>query len=563
MAQRYAVVDDVRLVAFDTKATTVDFGEALTSACVAVSSAVTDDSGTRTAVLLFPAGTRAYSVEGSVTQEVDRLTVRMTEFTVGEGGPARMPAELPPTTAYTYCAELSADEASHVVFDRQIFGYVENFVGIPVGCTVPSAFYDFRREVPAWVPEEDGRVICVVGASSDGLAEIDMDGDGAAESLQDLLSFGFSEDELRLLSARYDAGTELWRVPLEHFSAVDWNYPAKVVSGDEVEPPVRADNVDLALQSVDSANDRSRITGGSVGLASPQFEETLPLCGTGLNLVYSSDRAVSYGLLAAQCTFNITGAKIPASLRSVRAEVTVAGRSYKKTFAPSPNIAWHCPWDGRDPYGRALSGSQPATLRVHYSYAGYYAAMRSPDYRGKVYTFGQFAGMEYLVLARKPIELSSSVDFEVFLGRRDPLFSEWSVDVHHSYDPVSGKLYLGSGETLEVSTTASLRDAGLIAGTGERGSVEESGTGLARFSRLNYPTAVCVGSSGEVYIADSGNHCVRVVDRNGRIRTFAGRPGETGNDGDGGPATDAKFSWPCALALDPAGNLYVADRTQM
>ena len=172
----------------------------------------------------------------------------MTEFTVGDGGPERMPAELPPTTAYTYCVELSADEASHVVFDRQIFGYVENFVGIPVGCAVPSAFYDFRREVPAWVPEEDGRVIAVVGISSDGLAEIDLDGDGAAEPLNSLLEFGFSEDELRLLASRYEVGSGLWRVPLEHFSAVDWNYPAYVGGGDEIEPTVSDDNVSEAIQ---------------------------------------------------------------------------------------------------------------------------------------------------------------------------------------------------------------------------------------------------------------------------------------------------------------------------
>ena len=104
VAQRYAVVDDVRLVAYDPMATTVRFGDSLTNACLAVSSTVTDDSGTRTAALVFPAGTRAFSVEGSVTQRVESLTVRITEFTVGDGGTARMPAELPPTTAYTYCA---------------------------------------------------------------------------------------------------------------------------------------------------------------------------------------------------------------------------------------------------------------------------------------------------------------------------------------------------------------------------------------------------------------------------------------------------------------------------
>lgn len=354
VAQRYAVVGDVRLVAFDPVATVVNFGDLLTNACLAASSTVTDDSGTRTAVLVFPAGTRAYSVEGAVTQSVDRLTVRMTEFTVGDGGPERMPAELPPTSAYTYCVELSADEASHVVFDRQIFGYVENFVGIPVGCTVPSAFYDFRREVPAWVPEEDGRVIAVVGKTPDGLAEIDMDGDGSAESAPSLVAVGFSEDELRLLAERYDASTELWRVPLEHFSAVDWNYPAKVVDDDAIEPYVRGDMETPIRQSVDAATERSVSTGGSVGLASRTFVETLPIAGTGLNLVYSSDRVVTAGSLAAQCSFDVTGDEIPGSLKRVRAELEVAGRRYEESFAPSANIVWRCPWDGKDPYGRAV-----------------------------------------------------------------------------------------------------------------------------------------------------------------------------------------------------------------
>lgn len=560
VAQTYAVVGDVWLVAFDPVATTVHFGDALESACLAESSVVTDDSGTRMTVLVFPAGTHAFSVEGSVTQSVDRLTIRVTEFTVGDGGPARMPAELPPTSAYTYCAELSADEASHVVFDRQIFGYVENFVGIPVGYVVPSAFYDSRREVPAWVPEEDGRVIGIVGTSRDGLAEIDMDGDGMAESMENLLLFGFSGDELRLLAARYEVGTELWRVPLEHFSAVDWNYLAKVVDDDAIGPTVQADNGTVVRQAVDAATESTVNTGGSVGLASRTFSETLPICGTGMNLVYSSDRVVTRGSLEAQCSFKLTGYEVPSSLKSVRAEFEIAGRRYEESFAPAAHIAWRCPWDGKDPYGRAVSGAQFAKLRVHYGYEGYYAAMRSPLDGGKVYTFGQLAEMDSLALSREPVELESAADFEVCLGRRDPLFSEWSVDVHHTYDPVSGKLYLGSGETLDASTTVSLREAGLIAGTGECGSVEESGSGLARYSRLNTPTAVCVGPAGELYIADSGNRCIRVVDGNGRIRTFAGRPGESGNSGDGGPAVDATFSWPCALALDSAGRLYIADR---
>ncbi len=95
-------------------------------------------------------------------------------------------------------------------------------------------------------------------------------------------AFGFSEDELRLLAARYEAGTELWRVPLEHFSAVDWNYPAKVVSDDAVRPSASAGKETAKKQSVNASVGPTVNTGGSVRLASRTFEETLPICGTSI-----------------------------------------------------------------------------------------------------------------------------------------------------------------------------------------------------------------------------------------------------------------------------------------
>jgi len=73
------------------------------------------------------------------------------------------------------------------------------------------------------------------------------------------------------------------------------------------------------------------------------------------------------------------------------------------------------------------------------------------------------------------------------------------------------------------------------------------------------PTDVAVGPDHELYIADTGNHCVRVVTPDGVIDTFAGRCGEFGYDGDGGSAKDALLDRPYGVALDADGNVYIGD----
>jgi sugar lactone lactonase YvrE len=82
--------------------------------------------------------------------------------------------------------------------------------------------------------------------------------------------------------------------------------------------------------------------------------------------------------------------------------------------------------------------------------------------------------------------------------------------------------------------------------------------GPATAALLEDPKAVAAAPSGDLYIADSGNERIRRIDRSGTITTVAGT-GATGFGGDGGPATAARFDGPRALALDGAGNLYVAD----
>jgi DNA-binding CsgD family transcriptional regulator/sugar lactone lactonase YvrE len=93
-----------------------------------------------------------------------------------------------------------------------------------------------------------------------------------------------------------------------------------------------------------------------------------------------------------------------------------------------------------------------------------------------------------------------------------------------------------------------------VAGTGERAFSSDGGQASA--SALVRPLALAIGPAGEIYIAE-GNR-VREVNRDGRISTFAGT-GTAGNAGDGGPAAQAQLNMPQGLAVDSAGNVYIAD----
>jgi uncharacterized protein (TIGR03437 family) len=94
-----------------------------------------------------------------------------------------------------------------------------------------------------------------------------------------------------------------------------------------------------------------------------------------------------------------------------------------------------------------------------------------------------------------------------------------------------------------------------VAGNGVQGFGGDGGPATA--ASLYYPQCVVVDPAGNLYISDVGNHRIRKVS-GGTITTFAGN-GMLGSTGDGGPATSAEISFPDGLALDSAGNLYLSD----
>ncbi len=95
-----------------------------------------------------------------------------------------------------------------------------------------------------------------------------------------------------------------------------------------------------------------------------------------------------------------------------------------------------------------------------------------------------------------------------------------------------------------------------IAGTGVSGFSGDGG--LATLAQLYSPGGITLDAGGNIYISDTGNQRIRKINTSGIISTIAG-VGTIGFSGDGGTATLAQFSGPSGIALDISGNIYCAD----
>ncbi len=93
-----------------------------------------------------------------------------------------------------------------------------------------------------------------------------------------------------------------------------------------------------------------------------------------------------------------------------------------------------------------------------------------------------------------------------------------------------------------------------IAGTGIYGFSGDGGS--ATNATIGNPYGICVNPSGNVFITD--NNRIRIIDTNGIIATIAGN-GSGAFSGDGGPATNAAFNSPGGIRIDTSGNWFVAD----
>jgi sugar lactone lactonase YvrE len=122
-------------------------------------------------------------------------------------------------------------------------------------------------------------------------------------------------------------------------------------------------------------------------------------------------------------------------------------------------------------------------------------------------------------------------------------------------DP-SGNLYVADQDNHRIRKVTPAGAVNTIAGAGIQGLAGDGGPATA--ARLNFPGGVVFDGSGSVVIADSGNHRIREITPAGMIVTIAGT-GTAGFSGDGGPASIAQLNQPLDMARDGAGNLFIAD----
>ena len=120
---------------------------------------------------------------------------------------------------------------------------------------------------------------------------------------------------------------------------------------------------------------------------------------------------------------------------------------------------------------------------------------------------------------------------------------------------VPGNLYIADGRNNRIREVSN----GVIATVAGTGTGDYSGDGgPATSAKLYDPVGVAVDAAGNLYIADLANYRIRKVS-NGVITTVAGN-GTPGYGGDNGPATSAQLNVPEGVTVDAAGNLYIADR---
>ena len=107
------------------------------------------------------------------------------------------------------------------------------------------------------------------------------------------------------------------------------------------------------------------------------------------------------------------------------------------------------------------------------------------------------------------------------------------------------------------STIRKVTPAGVVTTLAGLPGSSGSADGTGRDARFDGPSGVAVDGTGNVYVTDTGNYTIRKVTPAGVVTTLAGLAGISGSaDGTGGAA---RFNWPGGVAVDGAGNVFVAD----
>jgi RHS repeat-associated protein len=510
------------------------------------------------------------------------ITTRATEYPTAES----MPARLPPTSAFTYCAELSVDGAQRVRFEKPVMIYVDNFLNFPVGSIVPVGYYD--RDKGVWVPSENGVVVKLLDLDGNGIVDaLDADGDDRPD---DLNGDGFYIDEVKGLNdqQRYLPETTYWRAAIKHFTPCDLNWPIGAPPG---AIPPNAPGITIVdqqdsgkLGTGEKSPKDIQCIASFVEQRSRVFHEDIPIPGTNMRFHYSSSRVRGYkpGVIKVPAS----GDTVPESLQKIIVQVNVAGKTLEVKLSPLPNQIAEFEWNGLDHLGRSTSGTVVAYVKIGFVYNGVYYV---PGIYGPA--FGQPGRDAYTIPSRQEVTLWQYG--RVPIGKSAGVFAEgWTLSEHHQLSPLDpSTLFKGDG----TISKNNVRVIDTVAGNGVAGFSGDGGP--ATEAQINYVTALETDAAGNLYICDYVNDRIRKVDSDDMISTIpswinpydvafdsAGNHymvdhlnsevhkwstngtwmkiaglDRDGYDGDGGPAVNAHLYHPRAVSLDADGNVYIAD----
>lgn len=599
--QDYVFFNDVVMTELDPNVSSIDLNEPLPTMQVAEGSTKTDADGSRRASVLFPPGTQAQLrfPDGSTLPQ-SHLGVRITEFTVGENGPDAMPAALPPTTAYTFAAEFSADEAisagaSGVEFSQPVWVILDNFLRIPSGTVIPHGSYD--RGIAGWRSEADGKVRRVLDVV-DGEAILD---DGTGNPLPPPAPSQAGADSwsemMRYVANRFSTGDTFWMVPMNHFSWADFNFPWEGPEDVKTTPKQAGQSKPVSKPCHDK--------GSIIECENQALGERIAIPGTGLTLNYRSDRAPGR-TTSSSFDVRLMDGVPPASLQKTELTVDIAGARHEMEFVPT-ETSYRFNWDGLDWAGRPMTGTQTAHVRLTHVYPAVYrpGATTATSAWAKIPS-----GSASLDARRDGVVFQVSSVFDVLLAppidaswmMKDESVAGWEISSHHRYDPQSQATIRGDGtrqhpdtmdQTLrhfagdagydgddgggENNATSSLDHgmpprlavvgassiaAGLFnsvplaaVGSPDIGDPFGIGDGGSAQQAIMSPEAMTVGDDGSVYFANENPYLIRRIDPDGIVTTIAGT-GDRGDSGDGGPAMAAQVGSIAAMTIGHSGELY-------
>ncbi len=532
-----ATAEPMVMIPEDTAATTVSFNGNPSTVITHRSSTTTDVSGSRALTMVFTGDNRAYVKDANGNEvPLTTITTRATEFST----PESMPAKLPPTSAFTYCSELSVDGAKNVRFEKPVTAYVENFLNFKVGEIVPVGSYD--RDKGIWMPEPDGVVVRLLDTNGDGIVDAyDNVGDGLPHGTV----VGLNDPTI------YRPGATYWQAQVTHFSAWDWNWPwgppADAQYPNPGGPPMANNKV---------SDDDCNKVGSYIECRSRIVHEDISIPGTDLTLHYASDRVKGYisGIFVP-----VSGSSVPTSLKNIIVRLELAGLTFEKTLPAAPNQTANFQWDGKDYLGNQAYGTATANVSIGFVYSGvYYSA--SPQNITSHWGLpgdspatppgaveGIRAREELITWKRDTIHINKPSHSYA----KGTIGEGWTLSSQHSISPNEPSLlYKGDGTAIDLSRILMINT---IAGKGFNCDIGDGGPAI---NACATPRKVTVDGAGNIYIPS--NYHIRKIDPNGIITTIAGN-GNGGYNGDGMPATQASIDTPWGVAFDNAGNIYIAE----